>query len=132
MAGLWDHRFPSNLLWSSVDSGRGIPKTTSLPRPSWSWASIDGAIEIYVSQMANAETLCNVIQWDVSVKRQDNPYGEVDGGYVILDGILQPAAWDPMEEKLFDAARLPTDHPNSVEWDKRQAAQETNHRTYMV
>ncbi len=118
MAGLWDHRFPSNLLWSSVDSGRGIPRPHHYRAPSWSWASIDGAIEIYVSQMANAETLCNVIQWDVSVKRQDNPYGEVDGGYVILDGILQPAAWDPMEEKLFDAARLPTDHPDSVEWDK--------------
>ncbi|KAK0478046.1 heterokaryon incompatibility protein-domain-containing protein [Armillaria luteobubalina] len=111
MAGLWDHYLPSNLLWSTDVV---VPKLRPdhYRAPSWSWASIDGRIEMSV--WPNDGFLYNVIQWDVSVKRQDNPYGEVEGGYLILDAILQPAVWDAAEGGLFDTISMPKDHPNSV------------------
>ncbi|KAK0228011.1 heterokaryon incompatibility protein-domain-containing protein [Armillaria fumosa] len=117
MAGIWDHHLPNDLLWCYANA---VPKLRPdhYRAPSWSWASIDGLIETF--DWPNDGFLYNVIQWDVSVKRQDNPYGEVEGGYLILDAILQPAVWDAVEGELFDATSMSKDHPNSVglEFDK--------------
>ncbi|PBL01848.1 HET-domain-containing protein [Armillaria gallica] len=111
MAGIWDHQPPNDLLWSFEEQVPQL-RPDSYRAPSWSWASIDTPIKQYI--WPDDRFLCNVIQWNVSVKQQDNPYGEVEGGYLILDAILQPAVWDPVKGNLCDAESIPTDYPNSV------------------
>ncbi|KAK0474926.1 heterokaryon incompatibility protein-domain-containing protein [Armillaria novae-zelandiae] len=117
MAGIWDHHILNDLLWCYAESVPQV-RPDRYRAPSWSWASIDGPIEFIV--WPNDGFLYNVIQWDVGVKRQDNPYGEVEGGYLTLDAILQPAVWDAVEGALFDATSMLKDHPDSVglEFDK--------------
>ncbi|PBK87531.1 HET-domain-containing protein [Armillaria gallica] len=113
MAGIWDHHLLNDLLWCYEDA---VPKSRPdhYRAPSWSWASIDGPIQMF-AWPKDARFLYSVIQWDVTVKRQDNPYGEVEEGYLTLDVILQPAVWDPVKGELFDTASMLKDHPNSVE-----------------
>lgn len=102
IAGLWEHQLPSSLMWYSRLGTECRPPCYRAP--SWSWASIEGAVDVEL--WTDCVILCTVIQWDVTVKRQINPYGQVKAGYLILETILQPAVWDPIEGELFDAANV--------------------------
>ncbi|PBK66881.1 HET-domain-containing protein [Armillaria solidipes] len=111
IAGLWEHQLPSSLMWYSRLGSECRPPCYRAP--SWSWASVEGAIDVEL--WTDCVIFCTVIQWDVTVKRQINPYGQVKAGYLILETILQPAVWDPIEGELFDAAGVPPDHLNTFE-----------------
>ncbi|KAK0220822.1 heterokaryon incompatibility protein-domain-containing protein [Armillaria nabsnona] len=85
--------------------------------PSWSWASTDGEVDVNIYDFTTDEILCTVIQCDAVVAHQENPYGDVKGGTLVLDAILISAMWDPGSNRLFDAALcMPTDSSQSPEW----------------
>ncbi|KAK0482392.1 heterokaryon incompatibility protein-domain-containing protein [Armillaria novae-zelandiae] len=112
IAGLWEHQLPSCLLWYQGDNNQRS-RPNRYRAPSWSWASTDR--EVTMIPGSNDDIfLCTVIQCDAILARQINPYGEVTAGSLVLNIILQPAVWDPVEGSLYDAAGLPGDDPQ--EW----------------
>ncbi|SJL12719.1 uncharacterized protein ARMOST_16150 [Armillaria ostoyae] len=111
IAGLWEHQLPGCLLWYQSSGSQCCTRPDRYRAPSWSWASTDG--EVTMTSCSNQGVLCTIIQCDVIVAREMNPYGEVTAGSLVLDTILQPAVWDPVEGELFDAAGVPTD---PLEW----------------
>ncbi|KAK0232012.1 heterokaryon incompatibility protein-domain-containing protein [Armillaria nabsnona] len=110
IAGLWEHQLPGCLLWYQ-GSSQCRTRPDRYRAPSWSWASMDG--EVTMTSCSNLGVLCTIIQCNVNVAREMNPYGEVTAGSLVLDTILQPAVWDPVEGELFDAAGVPT---GPLEW----------------
>lgn len=111
IAGLWEHQLPSCLLWYQGDHNQ-CSRPNRYRAPSWSWASTDR--EVTMIPGSNGDVLCTIIQCDAILARQINPYGEVTAGSLVLNTILQPAVWDPVEGSLYDAAGLPGDDPQ--EW----------------
>ncbi|KAK0214421.1 heterokaryon incompatibility protein-domain-containing protein [Armillaria fumosa] len=89
LAGLWEHQLPGSLLWhiSHVEHSRRRPDIYRAP--SWSWASVDGVCDTQVC----TDVVCTIVCWDVTPARLDNPFGEVVGGYLVLEAIVQPAVW---------------------------------------
>ncbi|KAK0431566.1 heterokaryon incompatibility protein-domain-containing protein [Armillaria borealis] len=117
LAGLWEHQLPGSLLWHipHIDDSRRRPDVYRAP--SWSWASIDGICDSQVF----TDVLCTIIHYDVTPARLDNPFGEVVGGYLILEAIVQPAVWEVGMEGpgiFFNVACGPTGLPPWTElWD---------------
>jgi hypothetical protein len=92
IAGLWRERLFCHLLWTVARS----PESTHLSfyrAPSFSWASIDGAVGFYDKR----ETFAIEAQWairDLSVTvdtEGSNPYRKVTSGTLTLRGRVKPA-----------------------------------------
>jgi hypothetical protein len=92
IAGLWRERLFCQLLWTVARS----PESTHLSfyrAPSFSWASIDGAVGFYDKR----ETFAIEAQWairDLSVTvdtEGSNPYRKVTSGTLTLRGRVKPA-----------------------------------------
>ena len=77
--------------------------------------------------MASADdALCTIISCDVTLARPKLPFGEVTGGFMILETIVQPAVWDVDEEgrgRLFHLSNAPTHLPEKIEtWEREHSA----------
>jgi hypothetical protein len=92
IAGLWKERLPCQLLWTVARS----PQSTHLSfyrAPSFSWASIDGAVSFYDKR----ETFAIETQWVIRVlsvtvdTEGSSPYGKVTRGTLTLRGKIKPA-----------------------------------------
>ncbi|KAK0437330.1 hypothetical protein EV421DRAFT_2021687 [Armillaria borealis] len=117
IAGLWAHQLPGCLLWHNVGGSQCCSRPNPNSAPSWSWASTDGEVDVNIYDFSTDEILCTIIQCDAVVAHQENPYGDVKGGTLVLDAILISAMWDIGSNKLFDAALcMPTDSSQSPEW----------------
>ncbi|PBK94505.1 hypothetical protein ARMGADRAFT_1029585 [Armillaria gallica] len=113
--GLWEHQLPGSLLWHIPHINDSCRRPDVYRAPSWSWASIDGICDNQV----RTDVLCTIIHCDVTPARLDNPFGEVVGGYLILEAIVQPAVWVVGVEGpgiFFNVACGPTDLP---QWTER-------------
>jgi hypothetical protein len=93
LAGTWAYGVLEQLLWSydmedSPDEpfGRYRPKTYRAP--SWSWASVDHAIKFFTPVRM---PLAKVTQGRTWLKIEENKYGEVEYGMLVLDGVLIPS-----------------------------------------
>ncbi|KAI8651876.1 HET domain-containing protein [Fusarium sp. Ph1] len=90
LAGLWAHDIHSGLLWSTA----GGPLLETSRAPSWSWASKDGRVSIpgYVSdsQYSLDEWKLQILEYDISLRNPDIPFGEVTGGQIIIQGWTMP------------------------------------------
>ncbi|KAF5501888.1 hypothetical protein CGCA056_v014768 [Colletotrichum aenigma] len=88
LAGLWRRELVHDLSWnrSRVEESREC-----LGAPSWSWASIDGAVSwwksSFVESLRHMEP-CQVIEAECTATFQVNPFGSMESGYVILEGLL--------------------------------------------
>ncbi len=117
IAGLWAHQLPGCLLWNNVGGSQCSNRPSHNCAPSWSWASTDGEVDVNIYDFSTDEILCTIIQCDAVEAHQENPYGDVKGGTLVLDAILISAMWDPGSNRLFDAALcMPTDSSQSLEW----------------
>ncbi|KAK5995379.1 hypothetical protein PT974_03783 [Cladobotryum mycophilum] len=99
LAGLWEHQFPSCLLWY-VDGGDPAPGPSKYRAPSWSWAAVDGKISF--SHGLETMQTCSVEHCYTVLKRQTNPYGEATAGVLVLNVIIRAVIWDPVEGEMFE------------------------------
>ncbi|KAK0481237.1 heterokaryon incompatibility protein-domain-containing protein [Armillaria novae-zelandiae] len=90
LAGLWEHQLPCSLLWHIPHIKDSRRRPDIYRAPSWSWASIDGVCD----SQACTDVLCTIVRCDVTPARLDNPFGEVVGGYLVLEAVVQPAVWE--------------------------------------
>ncbi|PBK68067.1 HET-domain-containing protein [Armillaria solidipes] len=117
IAGLWAHQLPGCLLWHNVGGSQCCSRPNRNSAPSWSWASTDGEVDMNIYDFSTNGILCTIIQCDAVVAHQENPYGDVKGGTLVLDAILISAMWDTGSNRLFDAALcMPTNSSQSPEW----------------
>jgi len=101
VAGLWSHQLPEALLWHVDDSSTlGWQDVRNpLPRvyraPSWSWASVDGAIQTlrFVPQAEDSTAFCVVKNCEATLKRDTNPYGEITSGLLSFEVNTMVVTW---------------------------------------
>lgn len=94
--GLWERDLPRHLLWWTHVGGLGAPARGSLRHaryyaPTWSWASVTGAIQ---HQRDAGEIRVRVV--DVQTEPATvNRFGPVKRGNLILAGLLIPVKLEP-------------------------------------
>jgi hypothetical protein len=113
-AGLWRRWLPTEMLWY-VDTITASQQPTAYRAPSFSWASIDGAI-VPGSWQEDA-ILVNILE--ASAQREPmNPFGAVESGHVRLQGTLKRASVclksNEMPVGRNAHARLPTERPELI------------------
>jgi hypothetical protein len=92
-AGLWKSQMSKTLTWHRIPvSDTVISQSPVRPHewraPSWSWASLDGAVQFPREEYGTVLCLKNI---DVSVElATTNQHGALVGGQLILDGVLHP------------------------------------------
>ncbi|KAH8911341.1 HET-domain-containing protein, partial [Coniochaeta sp. PMI_546] len=95
-AGLWERDLPRHLLWWTHISGLAAPERGSLRHaeyhaPTWSWASVTGAIQ---HQRDAGDIRVRVV--DVQTEPATvNRFGSVKRGNLILAGLLIPIKLEP-------------------------------------
>lgn len=93
LAGLWLATLPQSLLWHAIEHASLLP-TEFYRAPSWSWASVDGFIDINMNNHENFDTSCEILE-AYTIPRTTNPYGQVRGGYIRLRGPLKQGVVGP-------------------------------------
>ncbi|EQB45372.1 hypothetical protein CGLO_15766 [Colletotrichum gloeosporioides Cg-14] len=88
LAGLWRRELVHDLSWnrSRLEESGGC-----LGAPSWSWASVDGAVSwwksSFVESLRHTEP-CRVVEAECTPASEINRFGFVEKGHVILEGLL--------------------------------------------
>lgn len=94
LAGLWQKQLPSGLMWTTRNGLQANGEPTYRPKtyraPSWSWASVEGTIQIFPE--ASPEEwrwvdLCQVLETKTTPLGEDTT-GQVSDGYIKLRGRL--------------------------------------------
>jgi len=84
-----------DLLWRKVsDEPLSRIRPTEYRAPSWSWASIDGRVEVrFLEQIARSSkggiVECEVLGCQVMVVSKDVPFGQVATGILTMNGLLK-------------------------------------------
>lgn len=99
LAGLWRRTLPKSLMWGHSEHARGVRRASKYRAPSWSWASMNGPIEMdtvksYVSASAlhSHDELSTVV--DVDVESVGDEYGSVVSGSLRIRGPVLPLRRD--------------------------------------
>jgi hypothetical protein len=106
-AGIWRRQFIPSLTWRRKESIYGPEAQYWSPlveyrAPSWSWASIEGPIEVdYRFDLGNLRGLgARLISCEVIPLRDQVPFGEVKSGEAVLEASLIPAREMPIRGYL--------------------------------
>ncbi|KAK0102050.1 hypothetical protein ONS96_006015 [Cadophora gregata f. sp. sojae] len=105
IAGLWRSQLPYALCWFSTKEYRAT-RPSAYRAPSWSWASIDGAIR-FGHNTPNAEkdsiqALCSVEVCQIYPANED-PTGSLRGGGIVINGRLTRIGFSNDRMKVEDA-----------------------------
>ncbi|KAH0537511.1 hypothetical protein FGG08_005686 [Glutinoglossum americanum] len=94
LAGIWDELLPRALMWRPIESAT---RPAANRVPSWSWASIEGAItynQVYDLGGSGTEWHSEVLS--ASVQDSGPRYmGQVSGGEILISGPLTKAFYAP-------------------------------------
>ena len=94
LAGMWKSQLPGSLDWVVTDTN----PVGDNRAPSWSWASLDGQVELAARAGAHLVELV-----DVSCTTEgSDPYGAVLDGYIILKGEFGPARYTLQDDGEHD------------------------------
>ena len=88
LAGLWSQYLPYHLLWATDQQDKNRMRSTKYCAPSWSWASIKGRVEPYVSVRPDHPAMIKVLEVSVQTKTPDL-MGQVSDGYLKVQGWLR-------------------------------------------
>lgn len=98
LAGLWRTQLPSGLMWTTRNGLQANGESTYRPKtyraPSWSWACVEGIIEIFPEVHLDEERwieLCQVLEAKTTPMGEDTT-GQVSDGYIKLRGRLLSTA----------------------------------------
>ncbi|CCF36230.1 hypothetical protein CH063_01458 [Colletotrichum higginsianum] len=94
VCGLWKSDLPAGLVWAAsgprhlqVPFPHPVPGT--MPRPSWSWASLNGQVtwtNPHLKKQKDADF--EILGHDLELESPNAPFGEVKGGELRLRGLL--------------------------------------------
>ena len=82
LAGLWKSQLPQGLLWR-IQDGRAPPRYRA---PSWSWASLDGALTFSETTSGVRETCIEIME--TNIKHKYDPFLLVEGAILRVRGFL--------------------------------------------
>ncbi|KAF8146503.1 hypothetical protein K438DRAFT_1869296 [Mycena galopus ATCC 62051] len=121
VARLWTHQLPQALLWYTATSSNGGDslRPEKYRAPSWSWASVDNAIQFADGLDTPTNNICEIISVKVTLKNSADPYGQVVSGFLTLSVILiTTVVWNVSEGTLYERSDAPgrikrSSHPDS-------------------
>ncbi|KAF3036444.1 hypothetical protein E8E12_004720 [Didymella heteroderae] len=85
LAGHWSRTLLSSLCWLSADRRIGRRNTYQWRAPTWSWASIPGAVKWCWRQASLGRSLCTVLNAQ-TVPTGDDPTGPLISGKLVILG----------------------------------------------
>jgi hypothetical protein len=91
LAGLWKAALHFELMWlqdPAADDFHHARRPTIYRAPSWSWASVEGAIA-FSGPFENENLVAEVVQCRVSPVDPSNAFGEVSDGRLVIRGPLR-------------------------------------------
>ncbi|KAG7116559.1 hypothetical protein HYQ46_011187 [Verticillium longisporum] len=91
IAGMWRSRILDLLGWV-VTRPKAKP-SGAYRAPSWSWASVDGPVEMSKPALGEVEPLLTVLEVQVSTKREEDKTVGVMGGFIKLRGAFISASY---------------------------------------
>jgi hypothetical protein len=94
LAGLWKSRLRESLTWA-VRKPAAKMLSSQYRSPSWSWASIDGAV--YAEVESNV-SLISIIDANTTTTTIDTT-GRVSAGYLVVEGVLLEAMYHQTDVK---------------------------------
>ncbi|KAI0427322.1 HET-domain-containing protein [Xylaria sp. FL1042] len=87
LAGIWSCDFHSGLAW--YRESKTCRHISSYRAPSWSWAVTDEPILFVGLEYRSDAFKLRLINYDLSLSDSTNPYGEINGGYVYVQGFVR-------------------------------------------
>ena len=94
LAGLWRKQLPSGLIWSTRNglqaNGEPAYRPDAYRAPSWSWASVEGIVELLAESSPEGEKwveLCQVLEAKTTPLGEEST-GQVNDGHIKLRGRL--------------------------------------------
>jgi hypothetical protein len=117
LTGLWRHGLRKDLLWRMANVGR---RFDTYQAPSWSWASVDGAVHFNNSGDLTADGTpgrdfaVNILEARVE-RNQGSAFGPVRGGRIILAGPLCSVklgglSYEQLDDPVFKTATIHQRH----------------------
>jgi hypothetical protein len=110
IAGLWRPELEWQLMWAVSDSVRGGQRSASHQIPSWSWASVDGEIDLGSDKDDFHYQTCVIILGTCIIPTAGDLFGEIKDGQLRIEGrkmtcgrytswnrLLVIAGWDWVE-----------------------------------
>jgi hypothetical protein len=94
LAGLWEKQLSNQLLWCNVDESSEISPPEHYQAPSWSWASINSAVEmpgyppIQYSKRLGVEPMWSKVLKTYTKSRDGDETGEAISGFIRIRGPL--------------------------------------------
>ena len=123
-AGIWAKSPVHQLCWRKPNSSQfSLTRPKEYGAPSWSWASVDGQLyfpsflDIGGKSAITPDRRFKVIDWLISLKSVDLPFGEVTGGTMVVRAASREATFQP-----FSSPTLTFDTGNSVGISQLQSA----------
>lgn len=110
IAGLWLSALPGALMWHALGVVDNTSRVLEYRAPSWSWASMNGWIEM--SQVERTEDI-QILTCHTALKSRRAPFGEVKEGVVTLKGRLMKARKYKDGRYSVDVSWWPERHPDA-------------------
>lgn len=85
VAGMWEDRLECFLDWKVSDQSSLRPRAHPYRAPTWSWASVDSAVDYWDPDFARADAIYKVVSVSVDTIGED-PTGLVTRGLLMLRG----------------------------------------------
>lgn len=92
VAGLWTMQLETQLLWRRDSRQPILPRPTQYTAPSWSWASIDGAV--VANSTSILEDTIKILDVVVEPLSPSTSYTDIKSGFIRLRGRLKLACID--------------------------------------
>ncbi|TVY68859.1 hypothetical protein LSUE1_G007031 [Lachnellula suecica] len=93
LAGLWKHELSQQLCWYRPGyPENGILRPATYRAPSWSWASVDGAVVL--ENLCDSEMRVEVLECSVELVSPLLPYGAVSSGHLTVRGRIIEQLWN--------------------------------------
>lgn len=138
VAGLWRANLGVDLLWYSEGTSMRVPGRA----PTWSWASVNGAISHFDDRGTYGRTVLEYTSvLAVEVSHDGNPFGQIKGGQLRIQGPLAHwPLWDQgMEDETLQSQStlksFPTrseSHRLQVKWDDDKMEGEKERFAYFL
>jgi len=99
VAGLWSTNLIEGLAWQCLGKEKQVmAQDGEYIGPSWSWAGFDGIAA--TGKRKGWKDIAEVQEWDVQLKTEANPYGEMTGAWIRIHGPLIRLV--PSEEEVTE------------------------------
>jgi len=89
LAGLWSVDLHKHLFWIVAENSH-YPRPTCYRAPSWSWASVDGEINLrYYDEAGLPEHQLTIIEQHIEIADLRNPFGPIRAAWLYCQGYIQ-------------------------------------------